>query len=395
MTENPSSSASMPAEAIRLVDIINLSSSANTLLKNRVLSMRARGVDNRILCIDGPYVRLLRDQGIPVATAGMPRSMNPFAMLTSTFEMAAYLRRERIDVVHTHCSMPGVLGRIAARLAGVPVIIHTIHGLHVHDRWHPVLLNLFTFAEKFCGRFTDMLLSQNRIDLELARRLALVPAGRLRFIGNGIDIDRFRPQPRVAAAGPLTIVCTARLEPVKNHPQLFQAMKLLTERGIPARVWLVGDGPLKPEYVRMCAELGIADRVEFLGYRDDVPGLLARADVSVLTSVKEGIPRALLEAMAMELPVIGTRVVGTDETVRDGETGWLVEYGDAEALAERLARLAADPALRARLGQRGRQVVEAEFNERQIVESLAAIYRQILSTKGLGASISQPHAVKP
>jgi len=397
MTEPTSSQpAVVPREAVRLVDIINLSSSANTLLKNRVLSIRARGVDNRILCIDGPYVSGLREKGIPVETAGMPRGVNPLRMLLATFEMAAYLRRERIDLVHTHCSMPGILGRLAARLAGVPVIVHTIHGLHVHDRWNPVMRNLYTLAEKLCGMFTDMLLSQNRTDLDLARRLAFVPPERLRFIGNGIDIERFHPMPRVKSTdGALTVICTARFEPVKNHPQLFEAMKQLVERGIDARLWLVGDGELRAQYQALCATLGIADRVDFLGYRDDVPALLAQADVSVLTSVKEGIPRALLEAMAMELPVIGTRVVGTEETVRDGETGYLIEYGDVPALTERLARLAADPALRARLGKRGREVVLAEFDEQQIVESLATVYRQLLRNKGVAAQAVRPHAVKP
>ncbi len=397
MTEPTSSQpATVAREAVRLVDIINLSSSANTLLKNRVLSMRARGVDNRIICIDGPYVRPLRDKGIPVETAGMPRGVNPLRMLLATFEMAAYLRRERIDLVHTHCSMPGILGRVAARLAGVPVIIHTIHGLHVHDRWNPIMRNLYTLAEKLCGMFTDMLLSQNRTDLDLAGRYGLVPPERLRFIGNGINVDQFHPMPRAASPdGALTIICTARLEPVKNHPQLFESVKQLKERGIATRLWLVGDGELKADYQALCESMGIADRVEFLGYRDDVPALLAQADVSVLTSVKEGIPRALLEAMAMELPVIGTRVVGTEETVRDGETGYLIEYGDADALTEKLARLAADPELRTKLGRRGREVVLAEFDEAQIVESLATVYRQTLRTKGVAAQAVLSHAVKP
>jgi len=397
MTESSSvQPAAVSREAVRMVDIINLSSSANTLLKNRVLSMRARGIDNRVMCIDGPYVRVLREKGIPVATAGMPRGLNPLRMLLATFEMAAYLRRERIDVVHTHCSMPGILGRVAARLAGVPIIIHTIHGLHVHDRWNPIMRNLYTLAEKVCGTFTDMLLSQNRTDLDLARRHAFVPPERLRFIGNGIDVDRFHPLPRVKTTeGALTVICTARLEPVKNHPQLFEAVQQLVQRGVDTRLWLVGDGELKAEYQALCTTLGIVDRVEFLGYRDDVPALLAQADVSVLTSVKEGIPRALLEAMAMELPVVGTRVVGTEETVRDGETGYLIEYGDVAALTERLARLAADPALRERLGKRGREVVLAEFDEEQIVESLATVYRQLLRHKGVAAHVVLPHPVKP
>ena len=131
------------------------------------------------------------------------------------------------------------------------------------------------------------------------------------------------------------------------------------------------------------------------GTRGRVRALLANADVFLLPSLSEGLSLAMLEAMAMELPVVGTRVVGTEETVRDGETGFLVEYGDAEGLADRLALLQRDPALRARLGKRGREVVESEFDERQIVETLAGIYRQLLRAKGVAAQAGLPHAVKP
>jgi len=126
-----------------------------------------------------------------------------------------------------------------------------------------------------------------------------------------------------------------------------------------------------------------------------VPALLQQADLSVLASLKEGIPRALLEAMAMELPVVATRVVGTEETVRDQETGFLVPYGDAAAFTERVAQLANDPELRRRLGARGREVVKSDFDEHQVVSSLANIYRQLLLHKGLAARIRVPRTVGP
>ena len=182
---------------------------------------------------------------------------------------------------------------------------------------------------------------------------------------------------------------------MKNHPQLFEAVRLLQQRGILVRARLIGDGELRGAYEAQVRDLGIADRIEFLGYRDDIPALLAETDVAVLTSVKEGIPRALLEAMAMEIPVVGTRVVGTEETVRDGETGYLVDYGDAAGLAARLETLARDPALRERLGKRGREVVVAEYDEERIVEALAGHYRQMLRAKGVVLSPALPQAVKP
>jgi glycosyltransferase involved in cell wall biosynthesis len=374
-------------DSIRLVEIINLSSSANTLLKNRVVAMRERGVDNRIICIDGPQVPTLRGLGIPVHTVHLPRGHNPFRALQAMFEIASYLRRERIHLVHTHCSVPGFVGRLAARLAGVPVIMHTVHGFHFHEHKSSWERSFYLQLERFAGSMTDMLLSQNRTDLEVARRHRMVAEARLRHIGNGIDLNSFRPARRGAPQDEtITITCVARFEPVKNHRMLLEAVRIMKERGSRVRVWLVGEGPLRSDYERLCSEFGISDIVEFLGYRDDMPALLGRTDISVLTSVKEGIPRAVLEAMGMEVPVVATRVIGTQEAVHDGETGFMVELGDSEALASALTRLAGDRALREELGRRGREVALQDFDESVIVDRLIEIYRRQLSLKGVHAS---------
>lgn len=363
---------------MRILDIINLSSSADSLLRNRVLAMRARGMDNRIMCMRGPFVRTLTEQGIPTRGVGLPRGVNPFRMVAAVFEMAAYMRRERVQIVHTHCPMPGILGRIAGFLAGVPIIVHTIHGYALPDSSNPLLTSLYNLAEKLCGRFTHMLLSQNRADIETARVLKLVPSERLRMIGNGIDLRQFRPVARTPdPLAPVHILCTARFEPVKNHPMLFAAIRKVKERGRQVRLRLVGAGHLRAEYERRCAEMQIGDIVEFLGYCDDMPELLARTDIAVLTSITEGIPRAMLEAMAMRVPVVATRVVGTEETVVDGETGFLVPLDDVDALADRLVQLIDDFALRERMGARGRAWVESEFDEDKIVDALARIYGEL------------------
>src|SRR5262245_15533803 len=361
--------------AMRVVDVINLSSSAHTLLERRVRAMRAAGIDNRIVCGDGPYVPVLEAAGIPVHVVDMPRTVDPVRLGATLASLTAYLRREAVDVVHTHCSVPGAIGRLAAWLAGVPVIIHTVHGFHFHERSSWPARTAAVAIERLCGRVTDTLLTQNRTDLEQANRYGIGPRERRRRIGNGIDLGRFRPIPRPPrSAGPTMLISVARLEPVKNHDMLFDAMRRLTDRGEDLRLRLVGDGPLRPACEARCHALGIADRVEFLGYRDDIPALLAASDIAVLTSVKEGIPRAVLEAMASGLPVVATRVVGTREAVRHAETGFMVELGDTAALAGAIADLAHDPALRQRFGARARQVAAEEFDEAPIVTALRDLY---------------------
>jgi glycosyltransferase involved in cell wall biosynthesis len=371
----------LASSGVRVLDIINLSSSANTLLKNRVLAMRARGFDNRIMCMPGPYVKTLNEQGAPTVAVRLPRDIKPFQMVSSVFEMAAYMRRERVEIVHTHCAMPGLLGRIAAFLAGVPTIVHTMHGFDLAGSPQGSLLTrLYNLVEKACGRVTRMTLSQNRADVETIRGLKLVPPDRLRFIGNGINLQQFRPMARTRApSSEIMILCTARFEPVKNHTMLFDAIRKVKQSGKLIRLRLVGAGHLREEYERRCAEMGIADVVEFLGYRDDMPELLAQTDISVLTSVDEGIPRAMLEAMAMRVPTVATNVVGTKETVVDGVTGFLVPLNDVDALTDRLIRLIDDPALRERMGEAGRSRVEADFDEEKIVDALAGIYRELLA----------------
>jgi glycosyltransferase involved in cell wall biosynthesis len=155
---------------------------------------------------------------------------------------------------------------------------------------------------------------------------------------------------------------------------------------------LVGDGNLRAEYEHECARLGIDGLVDFLGYRNDIQDILARTDIAVLTSVKEGLPRAALEAMAMGIPVVATRVPGTREVVRHNETGLVVELGDAAGLADALARLIADPALRVRMGRQGRRVAGEEFDERRIVDVLRSLYESRLRARGAAAGGQGPGA---
>jgi len=247
-----------------VVDIINLSSSADTLLRQRVLAIRARGIDNRILCMDGPYVPKLRDLGIPVETVDLPRGLDPVRLLKSLFQIASYLRRERVDVVHTHCSVPGAIGRVAAWLAGVPILVHTVHGFHFREDQPAYVRIPSLLVEQALGRITDTLLTQSHGDLALAEQYGIGRPGHRGRIGNGIDLRKFTPAQAPGHDGPPVILCTARFEPVKNHALLFDAAERLHARGRSFVLRLVGTGPLEAS-LRARAAKGYAGLVEFLG----------------------------------------------------------------------------------------------------------------------------------
>ncbi|MCC6765163.1 MAG: glycosyltransferase [Deltaproteobacteria bacterium] len=218
----------------------------------------------------------------------------------------------------------------------------------------------------------------------MARAIGLRPRHGIHYVGNGINLERFAQRSAPPTNPRLVLLCVGRIEPVKNHPMLFRALATL-RRTHDVVLRLVGDGPLEGQYREDLARAGLADAVEFLGYRYDVPALTAAADVVVLTSVKEGIPRALMQAAAVGVPAVATDVKGSREVVVDGVTGYLVPLGDAERLTDRLDALLAAPALRAQMGLRAAAHAREHFDERRVAQRLVQTYRAALQSRGLAA----------
>jgi len=367
----------------RVLDIVNTDHAALNFLANRVgWISRHTEFRNDIVCSPGPHLARLDLRDAAVTALDIPRGLAPAGLSRLLCRLVRHLRAHDYTIVHTHNSITGAIGRIAARLAGVPLTIHTIHGFHFHENMGRLRRLPFVTAERSLARITDVLLCQNREELDEVHRLGLHPRHGVYHVGNGIDLRRFRPRlapPRNARS---VILCVARFEPVKNQGMLLHALAALRARQAPV-LWLVGDGPCRARYAREAQRLGLADRVKFLGYRYDIPELVAAADVAVLTSLKEGIPRALMEAMAVGVPVVATDVKGSREVVVDGQTGFLVPLGDTQALAGRLSQLLDSPALRRDLGARGVEHARRHFDEERIVERLVGLYRVALQACGL------------
>jgi glycosyltransferase involved in cell wall biosynthesis len=305
--------------------------------------------------------------GWPVTALGVPTGLRP----SLAFRLARLLRRLRTDVVHTHDDRPHLYGTLAGRLAGVGRIIHTRHsqGLNLSRRQR-ALVNL---AAGWVDRFVCVSHDSARLAVRqgvLARKVCTVR--------NGIDLERFAYSgPR--ADGPAVIV--ARLCPEKDHATLLRATALAVRADPSFRLEVAGDGPCREDVHRLAGELGLAGHVRFLGQVRDIPPLLARAGLFVLSSLSEGVSLTLLEAMASGLPVVATRVGGNPEVVAD-DTGLLVRPADADALAGALLRLWQAPGERRRLGAAGRARVERHFDVRGMVAVYERLYRgsNILNT---------------
>jgi|FLYL01.1.fsa_nt_gi glycosyltransferase involved in cell wall biosynthesis/ribosomal protein S18 acetylase RimI-like enzyme len=349
----------------------------------------------------GPHVAELEERGIRhVPLPGSTRGFAPLSDLRAAAGLWRILRQERPDVLHTHNPKPGIYGRIVGRLAGVPVVVNTVHGLYAapDDRLTqrlPVYL-----LEALASRFSDVELVQNPEDLHLMRRLRIAPPRKLVLLGNGVDLERFNPENAArhreetrrelgVAPNEILVGMVGRLVAEKGYPELFRAARRL---GPGYRVVVVGpDDPEKPDSLdREVISDARAAGVVFLGMRTDVERLYGAFDVFVLPSHREGFPRAAMEAAASGLPVVATDIRGCRQVVEPGVTGLLVPVGDPGALAEAITRLGDDPDLRASMGQAAAAKARAEFDERQVVAKVVDTYRRVLADKGLGWMMSRP-----
>jgi len=320
----------------------------------------------------------------------LPELVNPIAPRRDAAALLAILRlirRERFDVVHTHSSKAGILGRVAARAAGVPAVVHTMHGPGIHDQMPRWKQHVFRAAELVAGRCTDALVAVSDSNRVQATTQFRIPEARAHTIYSGIDLahldapaDLERARAAVAAPpGWSVVMFVGRLDDAKAVHHLVAAFAHVAAARPHTVLALVGSGPDEPALRRQVAELGLAAHVRFLGTRADVPALLRLADVFALSSLWEGIGRAMTEAMLLGVPVVAPRIYGIPEVVHDGETGLLYPRGDTAALAAHILALLADPSLARRLGDSGRRLTRARFDADAMVRGLEALYDRLLA----------------
>jgi glycosyltransferase involved in cell wall biosynthesis len=324
------------------------------------------------------------------------REISPLRDLMATIRLARLIRKERPQILHTHTAKAGTVGRVAARLAGSrkpPIVVHTFHGHVLRGYFGPVRTLLFRLLERWLAAGTTALIAvspQVRDDLV---SLGVAPRERFVVIRLGIELDE-RVAPEEDGRGEsrrylgipgdrFAVGWIGRMTAVKRTDDVLIAFKSLRDSGVDAVLCMVGDGPDRLPLEQRAHELGVARDTVFLGYQEDVAPYYAAFDVLVLPSGNEGTPVTVIEALAAERPVVATRVGGVPDVVRDGEDGFLVEAGATEDLADRLGRLARDPALRARMGKKGRERVLPRYAVERLVDDVDELYRSLLSAGGV------------
>lgn len=322
----------------------------------------------------GPFTEQLERNGIPMCVIDLNRGFHLGALLA----LRRLLSRERVDLVHTHGALAShVLSRVAARSLHIPVVTH-MHGPNIFRR-QPLIRALYRLADNETARWCSAI-----VCVSDATRAALVAQGipdrLLVTIRNGLDPPAEQPAPArlPLPMGLPLVVCVGRVEPTKGQRELLESFAALEQR---AALAIVGDGD--PAYLavleREARRLGVGERVLFTGVREDVPSILAGADLLVLPSWSEGFPIAPLEAMAAGLPVVATAVGGTPELVVDGGTGLLVPPRDPRRLAQAIDLLIADPDRSRSLGAAGRRRLVEEFSAQRMVEQVLVVYDRALA----------------
>ncbi len=370
----------------------------NTMLTADLLDKRTWAVD--VLCgpqtgSEGSLIEAVRERGTPLfIEPALVREVSPLKDLLAFVRLVWRIWLGGYAVVHTHSSKAGILGRWAAWVAGVPVIVHTVHGWGHHERQHPLVRAYYVILEKLTLRITDKLIVVSPQNIEKGLADGIGRPEEYVVIRSGIEMERFghpqvaREETRRAWGIPAdapVIGTVTRLSVQKAPLDFVRAAARVAATRPDAWFVMVGDGDLRPQVEALATELGIRDRLVLTGLRRDVPELMAAFDIFALSSLWEGLPRVLPQAMATGLPIVATAADGTAEAVTQGVTGFLTPPGDPEILAGMLLQLLQNPALAQRMGAAGRARAD-EFSDTRMVAQIDALYRELLAQKGIRVS---------
>ena len=365
---------------------------------NTFLSMRGmdRGVyEVELACAPGGrLIDLVQENHMKVRPfRNLVQPLHPSKDTLALMNLTLFLKANHYHIVHTHNSKAGFIGRLAAKLAGVPVIIHTVHGFAFHDQEPPSRQILFRNLERLASHCCHKMIfiSQPLVDWAIRERIA--SEEKIVKIYSGIELDLFRPVSKdrrnkirkkwnLKQNAPV-IGIVSKLWEGKGHVVLIEAFKALRKEIEDAVLVIVGEGLLYDKLVGVVNGNGLRDSVLFTGFQMDVSEIIATFDVAVLPSFFEGMGRVLLEAMAMGKPVVASRVGGIPDLVEDGVNGLLVRPGNVKELADALKIMLNGKKLAEKMGNEGRERVKEQFSADAMVRSIEKVYREVLTKKGI------------
>lgn len=316
------------------------------------------------------------------------RAIHPFKDIIALSQLYQYIKKGRYDIVHTHSSKAGLLGRLAARMAGVKHIIHTPHGHIFYGYYGRCLSFMFIILERWAARFTEKIITLTNAGKEEHVQYKIAPAHKFITIHSGLELGSLQPSDtkndvakefNIDKSDKL-IGTVARLVPIKGHEFLLKAAPLVLQHYPNTTFLLIGDGPLRKKLENLAQQLNFFDKIVFSGMREDIPRLLNAIDIFVLPSLNEGMGRVLIEAMVLAKPIVATRVGGVPDVVEDGSSGLLVPPADPDALADAICTIMKNPALASKLASHA-AIRSQKFSHTEMIRQLENLYKSVMSSK--------------
>ncbi|HJW91866.1 MAG TPA: exopolysaccharide biosynthesis polyprenyl glycosylphosphotransferase [Anaerolineales bacterium] len=331
---------------------------------------------------------LANERGIPTRfIPSLINQINPIANLKAVADIRRIMLQGEYDIVHTHSSVAGVVGRLAAISAGIPVIIHHVHGWGLHDGMPAWTRWLYLALERFCARFTDRIITVSGPDIKKGQSQIIGDTEKFSLIYNGIDLEKFRQvvdaqqlRAELGLAQDTKLVgMIGRLDEQKNPIDFIKAAAIASRSYQKVQFLIIGDGSLRPECERLIADLNLEDKVFLLGYSDDVARILPILSLTAMSSLWEGLPLAFLEAMSAGKPIVANDIDGASDVVVNGETGFLVTPHKPEEMADRMLTLLTNETLSNRMAKVAQQR-SSEYSLEKMVGKVEVLYKELHST---------------
>jgi len=325
---------------------------------------------------DAKELDAVESSGIQTKVFRSIRHYNPFTAPIAVIAVAWFLYTNDIDIIHTHSTEAGIIGRIGAWIAGTEVVIHEIHGDPISEDRNYLLNCIVLQLERLCGNITHVFIAKSNIIKETYLSRNIGTEEKYRIIRHGVKVDEFTTaQKKSQLADSIILLYAGRIADGKGIEDLIEAIDRIERDDV--YVLIAGKGPARDELEEIVIKRNLTDSVQFLGYRNDIPELMATANALVLPSYREGTPRVITEALAAGTPVLSTKIAGIPDQVRDGETGVLFEPGDVRTLADEIRDLYDDPRKWEEMGDEGKKDAQ-QYRIDEIQDSWRKLYKEII-----------------
>ena len=384
---------------MKIIEVCAIDATMKSLLRELNAEIKSQGHDLICVCSKGKNTKKLRDDGFNVINLNINRTINPLFNIISLYNLYKLFKREKPDIVHVHTPVAAVLGRIAAKKAKIPIIIYTAHGFYFHKGMSHIKYKIILNIEKYLAKnYTDFIFTQSEEDRRTALENNFIDSHRILTIGNGVDVwGKFNPKNiekdkinKLYKEFNLNkndkiITFVGRLVKEKGVINLLEAFNNINiNDGKKLKLIMVGDiaqNERDENTKKKLEKYRNNPNVIFTGYRDDINNILHLTDVFCLPSYREGMPRTIIEAMAMECAVVATDIRGSREEVMDGKTGFLVPVNSINTLSDKIKKLIEGDKLLKEMKIDGRKRAERFFNEKEIVKKQIEIFNKLLNLK--------------